>query len=301
MERGGGMNAWERKPTMNGQHLLCFGFGYTARAWAAQWLAAGGRVSATSRRDDGRAALAAAGVNPLPFADSCIPGDVTHVLSSVPPTGGDDPVLAVWGQALAAQRGLAWVGYLSATSVYGDRGGALVDEMTPVAPVSRRGRARAAAETAWRAVPQPVHVFRLAGIYGPGRSVFDRIEAGTAQRIDKPGHKFSRIHVADAAAVLAVSAAAPESGLVLNVCDDEPAAAADLVAYACALLDREPPPLVPFAQAAADMTPMAREFWSDNRRVSNTRMHRLLGTPLRYPGFRQGLAAILRARRGAAR
>lgn len=276
-------------------HLLCFGLGYTARTWLPRLVAAGWRVSATARGAERRAAAAAAGATAVPFGDAGILDGVTHVLSSAPPGAAGDPVLAAHGDALAARRDLAWIGYLSATSVYGDRAGATVDETAHIAPASRRGRARAAAEAAWLALDGPVHVFRLSGIYGPGRSVLDRVRAGRATRIDKPGHAFSRIHVADAAAALAASAAAPEPGLVVNLCDDEPAASADVVAHACALLGAEAPPLVPFADATKTMSPAAREFWSDDRRIANGRMHRLLGAPLGCPTYREGLAAILAA------
>ena len=274
-------------------HLLCFGFGYTARAWAAGRLAAGWRVSATGRTPERLAAIRAFGADAVPFDTDSLPAGVTHVLCSAPPDEAGDPVLARHGGALAEWSGLAWVGYLSSTAVYGDRGGATVDETARLAPTSARGRRRVAAEAAWLALKQPVHVFRLAGIYGPGRSVLDRVRAGAARRVEKPGHLFSRIHVADAAAVLTASAAAPEPGAVVNVCDDEPASGSAVIAHACALLGREAPPAVPFAEAAKTMSPMARAFWSDNRRVRNARMHRLLRAPLRYPTWREGLAAIL--------
>ena len=286
---------------MTAPHLFCFGLGYTARAWIPALLAAGWRVSATGRGAARRAAIAAAGAEPVAFGApeaAAALARATHALSSAPPGPGGDPVLAAYGPALAAHRGLAWVGYLSATGVYGDRGGAEVDETAEIAPASARGRRRAEAEAAWAALDAPVHIFRLSGIYGPGRSVFDRIRAGTARRIVKPGHKFSRIHAADAAGALSASANAPRPGAVVNLSDNEPAPGAEIVAHACRLLGRAPPPPIPFAQAAACMSPMAREFWADNRRVSNARMRRLLGAPLRYPTWREGLAAILAAETG---
>ena len=288
---------------MTAPRLFCFGLGYTARAWIPGCLAAGWRVAATGRTPARLAAIAAAGAEPAAFGSpeaAAALARATHVLSSAPPGPDGDPVIAAYGSALAAHRGLACVGYLSSTSVYGDRGGAEIDETAELAPTSARGRRRADAEAAWAALDAPVHIFRLAGIYGPGRSVFDRIRAGNARRIEKPGHKFSRIHAADAAAALSASANAPEPGAVVNLCDDEPASSADVIAHACRLMGREPPPLVPFARAAARMSPMAREFWADNRRVSNARMRRLLGAPLRYPAWREGLAAILAAETAAA-
>ena len=196
-------------------------------------------------------------------------------------------------------KGLAWAGYLSTTGVYGDTGGARVDETAAVNPTSERGRRRAEAEDGWldlwRAAGVPVHVFRLSGIYGPGRSALGAVRAGTARRIDKPGHLFARIHVDDIAVVLRASMARPDPGAVYNVCDDQPAPAADVVAFACEILGVDAPPLVPFRQAARDMSPMALSFWRDNRRVDNTRIKRELGVRLNFPDYRAGLRAVLAA------
>ena len=160
-----------------------------------------------------------------------------------------------------------------------------------------------AAEAAWLALHQrhdvPVHIFRLAGIYGPGRSAIDQVRARTARRVDRPGHRFSRIHVDDIAAVVTASIARPAPGAVYNLCDDEPAQAADVVAFACALLGAEAPPLVPFAEAEKNMSAMARSFWRDNRVVDNCRIKKELSVTLRYPDFRAGLSAILAEESGA--
>jgi nucleoside-diphosphate-sugar epimerase len=145
----------------------------------------------------------------------------------------------------------------------------------------------------------PVHIFRLAGIYGPGRSIFDQIRVGRARRIDMPGRTFSRIHVADIAAILRASMARPRPGAIYNVCDDEPAPQSDVVAYACQLLEVEPPPLVPLEETAATMTPMALSFWQDNRRVDNSRIKKELAVELKYPDYRAGLKAVLEAELGA--
>ena len=194
-----------------------------------------------------------------------------------------------------AARGLEWIGYLSTTGVYGDTGGAWVDETATPAPTGARGRRRLAAENAWLAFGErhglAVHVFRLAGIYGPGRNALATVRRGAAKRIDKPGHVFSRIHVADIAQVLAASIAKPNPGAIYNVCDDEPAPAADVVAHACALLGVAPPPLTPLDEA--DLSPMARSFYADNRRVSNARIKNELGVALRFPDYRAGLASLL--------
>jgi nucleoside-diphosphate-sugar epimerase len=206
-----------------------------------------------------------------------------------------DPVFDSHRDDIAAIPNLAWLGYLSTTGVYGDRGGERVDETSELQPTSERGTRRVAAETAWldlcRDRDVPVHFFRLAGIYGPGRSPFDALRAGTARRIDKPGQVFSRIHVDDLATVLRASMARPRPGAVYNVCDDEPASPAEVIAHAAALLGLPPLPLVPFE--AAELSPMARSFYADNKRVSNALIKQELGVRLRYPSYRDGLPAIL--------
>jgi nucleoside-diphosphate-sugar epimerase len=284
--------------------LFCFGLGYSARALGRHLAESGTRLAGTCREAAKAAAFRESGIAATVFdrehdlAEGALDG-VTHILVSVPPDAAGDPVAERQGAALAALPGLAWVGYLSTTGVYGDRGGAWVDEDAALVPSGERGRRRVAAEAQWqdlwRRTGVPVHIFRLAGIYGPGRSAFDTLRAGTAQRIDKPGQVFSRIHVGDLAQVLAASIARPNPGAVYNVADDEPAAPADVVAHAALLLGRAPPPLVPFA--AASLSPMARSFYDDNKRVANGRIRRELGISLRYPDYRAGLAAILAAER----
>jgi nucleoside-diphosphate-sugar epimerase len=290
---------------MNNSKLFAFGFGYSAEALMRRLLA-GWRLAATCREEAKRAALAARGIEawifagdkPLADRASALAG-TTHVLSSVPPEAEGDPVLAQHAADIARLPGLRWIGYLSTTGVYGDRAGGWVDETSELRPTGERGRRRAAAEAAWldlwRRHGVPVHIFRLAGIYGPGRSAFDSLRQGRAQRIDKPGQVFSRIHVDDIAAVLAASMAKPDPGAVYNVCDDDPAAPAEVIAYAAGLIGFEPPPLVPYAQAK--LSDMAQSFYADNKRVRNERIKRELGVVLAYPDFRQGLAAILRAER----
>ncbi len=291
---------------MGDPRLFCFGLGYTARVLAAALMGEGWTVAGTCRDEAARADLAADGIDaflfdrdrPLDDAGAAL-GGATHLLSSVPPDAAGDPVLARHAGAIAAMKGLAWAGYLSSTGVYGDTGGAAVDETAAVNPTSERGRRRAEAEDGWldlwRAAGVPVHVFRLSGIYGPGRSALDAVRAGRARRIDKPGHLFARIHVDDIAAVLRASMARPGPGAVYNVCDDEPAPAADVVAFACELLGVDAPPRVPFHQAAKEMSPMALSFWRDNRRVDNSRIKGELGVRLKYPDYRAGLRAVLAA------
>ena len=200
------------------------------------------------------------------------------------------------GAALAAAGPFDWVGYLSTTGVYGDRGGARVDEASALRPTTTRGRRRVDAEAAWLGLHRdhglPVHVFRLAGIYGPGRSQLDQVRAGRARRIVKPGQVFSRIHVDDIAAVLDASMQRPNAGAAYNVCDDVAAPPQDVVAYACRLLGVAPPPPVPIADA--ELGEMARSFYAENKRVDNGRIKRELGVTLAYPSYREGLAELLR-------
>jgi nucleoside-diphosphate-sugar epimerase len=282
--------------------LFCFGLGYTAGFLARAFAREGLRIAGTTREEGAAAALAAEGwaihlfsrSAPLADAAAALAGS-THVLLSVPPDEAGDPVLDRHGAALACVPGLCWVGYLSTTGVYGDHHGAWVDEETAPRPAGERGRRRLAAEEGWRALAQksrlPLHIFRLAGIYGPGRSALDTVRHGRAQRIDRPGHVFSRIHVLDLVAVLAASMAHPAPGAVYNVSDDEPAPSADVVSYACALLGTPPPPLVPLA--AAGLSPLAASFYDDNKRVANRRIKAELGVRLTYKSYREGLSAIL--------
>jgi nucleoside-diphosphate-sugar epimerase len=273
--------------------LLTLGHGYAAARVAATL--PGWRVLGTTRSAEKAAAMRAAGVEPLDWADAgavdAAIGRAGYVLVSLPPGAAGDPMLDRHGAALAAARPV-WVGYLSTTGVYGDRQGGWVDEASPLEPVHERGRWRVAAEAAWRATGLPVQVFRLAGIYGPGRSVLDRLRAGRARRIMKPGQVFSRVHVDDVARAVAAGMARPEPG-VFNVADDEPAPPEDVVAFAAELLGLPVPPAVPFE--AAELTEMARSFWGESKRVSNRRLKRELGVALAYPDYRAGLSAILAA------
>ena len=226
----------------------------------------------------------------------------THLLSTAGPNEAGDPVLTRYASAIAAAPGLRWVGYLSSTGVYGDRGGGWVDEETPVAPSADRGRRRVDAEDAWAgfADRRAVDIFRLAGIYGPGRSAFDDLRAGRARRLDKPGHQFGRIHRDDIAqaVVAAMGQDRPAGRRVLNLNDDEPAESAAVVAEAASLLGMAPPPMIPFATAWATMSPMARSFWAENRTVAGAKTKAALGITWRYPTYREGLRAILAEERG---
>ncbi|MGH6954328.1 MAG: SDR family oxidoreductase [Alphaproteobacteria bacterium] len=284
------------------RRLFCFGLGYTALGLARARRAEGWAVAGTCRTEANRLELVGTGIEARlfdgvrPLAPEALDG-VTHVLSSVPPGPEGDPVLLCHEGDIAALAGLAWLGYLSTTGVYGDRGGGWVDEGSALEPTGERGRRRVEAERRWLALWRdrglPVHVFRLAGIYGPGRSALDAVRAGRARRVHKPGQVFSRIHVDDIVAAASASMARPNPGAVYNLCDDDPAPPEDVVTFACALLGVEPPPLVPFREAG--LSEMASSFYADNKRVRNDRMKRELGVRLEYPDYRTGLSALLAA------
>ena len=281
--------------------LLSIGHGYTAQALARRLHGAGWRIIGTTRSADKARDLAEDGIDARVWpGDDLGPAlaEATHLLSSVSPDADGDPVLSALGAAIAqAAPGLEWAGYLSTTGVYGDRDGGWVDETTPVAPATERGYRRAEAEAAWRAIPGlPIHVFRLAGIYGPGRSALDRLRAGTARRIVKPGQVFSRIHVDDIAQVLAASMQRPAPGAVYNVCDDLPAPPQDVIEHAAELLGLPVPPAIPFEEAK--LSPMAASFYSDSKRVRNDRIKEDLGVSLLHPDYRSGLRALLDAEHG---
>jgi nucleoside-diphosphate-sugar epimerase len=271
--------------------LFVFGLGFSGSEVARQAKAAGWRVAGTVRSDDKAQQLAAAGIEvhlfdgtaPLPAA--AIDG-TTHVLCTIAPGTLGDPVLRTCAPLLRDR----WLGYLSTTGVYGDHGGGWVDETTPTNPNQPRSVERLAAERVWQAMGATL--FRLPGIYGPGRSAIDQVKAGSARRIDKPGQVFSRIHVEDIAATVLAAMTHPSPGAIYNVADDLPAPTADVVAYACDLLGLPAPPLVPWDEIAPTLSAMARSFYAENRRVRNDRIKRELGVTLRYPTYREGLRAI---------
>lgn len=274
--------------------LVTLGHGYSAAALAARL--SGWRVRGTIRDATRGDALRRAGVEPIDWSDrqevDLAIGGADAVLASMPPGAEGDPALARHAAALAAAPA-RWVGYLSTTGVYGDRQGAWVTEDGALQPAGERGRRRVAAEAAWAATGLPLHVFRLAGIYGPGRSILDRVRVGEARRIVRPGQVFSRIHVADVGAVLAASLAHPHPGRAYNVADDLPSSPADVTTFACQLLGMPLPPEEPFD--AATLSPMAASFWSESKRVSNRRIKAELGVRLAFPTYREGLAAVLAA------
>jgi len=275
--------------------LFCFGLGYTGARLALALRARGWRVAGTSRDGKALQKLRPHGISGRQLADAEISPGTSHVLCTIPPDAAGDAVIACHAGKIAAAEGIVWLGYLSTTGVYGDRDGAWVTESDAPNPGNERSRRRLAAEQAWldlwRTRGVPIHIFRLAGIYGPGRNVLETVRAGTATRIDKPGHLFSRIHVDDIVRILLASMAAPHPGAIYNVCDDEAAAPAEIIAHACALLGVAPPPLQKFDPAS--LSPMARSFWAESRRVCNDRVKRELGVELRYPDYRAGLKALL--------
>ncbi|HHL20519.1 MAG TPA: SDR family oxidoreductase [Aliiroseovarius sp.] len=277
-------------------HVLILGMGYTGQALAAALDRKRWRVTGTTR-EGGDGTIAWPGTDMRPHL-----ARATHLLISIAPDGDGDPVLNALEQDIAeVAPGLKWAGYLSTTGVYGDHGGGWVDEDTPLTPATTRGEQRVAAEARWQALAAstglPLHIFRLAGIYGPGRGPFAKVRRGTARRIIKPGQVFSRIHVADIVQVLTASMARPDPGRIYNVCDDEAAPPEDVLAHAAELLGLPVPPAEDYA--TAEMTAMARSFYAESKRVRNDRIKRELGVTLRYPTYREGLRALLRAERSA--
>ncbi len=283
---------------MTPKTLLSLGHGYSAHALAARLLPEGWTVLGTHRDPDRAEAIRATGATPVLWEKEALTGALaraSHLLISPAPTAEGDPSLALLSEEIARRAPhLAWAGYLSTTGVYGDHAGAWVDESAALSPATRRGAARVRAETQWRAIPGlPLHIFRLAGIYGPGRGPFEKVRRGTARRIVKPGQVFSRIHVEDIARVLHASIKAPSPGTAYNVCDDDPAPPQDVIAHAARLLGLPLPPEVPFDEA--ELSPMARSFYAESKRVSNARIKEELRVTLAYPDYRTGLAALLQA------
>jgi len=276
--------------------LLSFGHGYSAQALARRLLPQDWRIIGTTRNEDKLGQMTVDGIEPriwpganmIPALDAA-----THVLISAAPDTNGDPVLNALQDEIAARADqFEWVGYLSTTGVYGDHQGDWVDEDAPLTPATARGIARVKAEAAWREIKGlNLHIFRLAGIYGPGRGPFSKVRNGTARRIIKAGQVFSRTHVADIAQVLEASINKPNPGTAYNVCDNDPAPPEDVIAYAAELLGLPIPPAQDFE--TADMTPMARSFYAESKKVRNDRIKDELGVVLRYPDYRAGLKALL--------
>ncbi|MEO0747024.1 MAG: SDR family oxidoreductase [Pseudomonadota bacterium] len=278
--------------------LISFGHGYSAKALARLLVPRGWTLYGTTRKPEKCALLEAEGVIPILWPDGDLSealNAATHILMSAAPGEEGDPVLARYGLEIAeiAER-LSWAGYLSTTGVYGDHQGAWVDETAALTPATRRGQMRVEAEREWAQIPGlPLHIFRLAGIYGPGRGPFAKVRNGTARRIIKPGQIFSRIHVEDIAQVLAASILRPNPGAAYNVCDNDPAPPQDVIGYAAELLGLPLPPEVSFEEA--EMGPMARSFYAESKKVDNSRIKEELGVDLLYPDYQTGLQALLAA------
>jgi len=290
------------------KRLFCVGFGFSAahlvrRLQQEQESGKGWRIAGTCRSEEKKKQLEAEGIEAFLFSpdqplDPSAFDGTTHLLASAPPNEIGDPFIKEYGDALMKRApDLEWAGYLSTTGVYGDRGGDWVDESSALAPTTARGEKRLTAECDWLSWGEksgvPVHLFRLAGIYGPYRNQMASLRQGKARRVVKPGQIFSRIHVEDIAGILQASIAKPNAGAAYNVCDDEAAPPQDVVAYAASLMGIEPPPEIPFEEA--DLSPMAKSFYEDVKRVSNKRLKEELGVTLRYPTYREGLKTLYEA------
>lgn len=289
---------------MTQKHLFCFGYGYSCDYLGHNLQASNWKISGTTRSKEKQQDLLSRGIHAhifdyeRPLLDPLsILKDVTHIVISTPPNDEGDPVFKMHGKDFSLLKNLQWVGYLSTTGVYGDKNGDWVDETSEVNPTSQRGSRRQTAENQWLSLHKkencPVHIFRLAGIYGPGRSALDSVRAGVARRINKPGHNFSRIHAEDIALILEKSMASPQAGNIYNVCDDLPAPSHEVIEYACDLLKRPYPPLVDFEHA--DLSPMTRSFYMDNKRTRNNKIKEELSVSLKYPDYKAGLKGCLEA------
>jgi nucleoside-diphosphate-sugar epimerase len=285
-------------------NILILGLGYSAGFFARAALARGWEVTGTVRSAEKAAELSREGIRTLVFGGFAVSSalakavaEADAVLVSVQPAEDGDPALGPLRDALATAPNLRWIGYLSTIGVYGDQGGAWIDEATPPAPINARTRQRVDIEEAWlqlgRDSGKPVQIFRLSGIYGPGRNAITKLRNGSANRLIKPGQVFNRIHVDDIAGVLMASLAQPRQGAIYNVTDDEPGPPQDVITLAAELTGLEPPPEVPFEQAT--LSPMAASFYGESKRVSNALVKREFGYAFRYPTYREALRALAAA------
>ncbi|NDH71988.1 MAG: SDR family oxidoreductase [Rhodobacteraceae bacterium] len=279
--------------------MFIFGAGYTAGNLSKKLTEQGWTVYGTTRRQERFDEIAQSGAHPLLIDDPTVSERLSacsHVLISAGPSENGDPTLNDYRSVFVENR-FEWVGYLSTTGVYGGTEGEWVDEETPLHPTTTRGQQRKSAEEAWSEVPNlPLHIFRLAGIYGPGRGPFSKVKSGKAQRIIKKDQVFSRIHVEDIVQVLCASIAAGTDGGVYNVCDNYPAPPQDVIGYAAELLGLPIPPAIAFEDA--NLSPMGRSFYAENKRVANERIKSELGIALKYPDYKEGLDALIRLEEG---
>ncbi len=290
------------QPVARDKKLFCFGYGYTASFLGERLREFGWKIAGTTTDPDKRAFLKQSGIDAMlydqthtindPFETFA---DVTHVLISIPPGADGDLVVDAHGFDIASMPNIEWVGYLSTTGVYGNQDGNWIDERATPEPTSRRGSLRLRAEQQWNFLHLndglPLHIFRLSGIYGPGRSAIDSVRAGTARRIDKPGHVFNRIHVDDIVQALIGSMNKPNPGAIYNLSDDMPSPSHEVVTFACNLIGIDAPPMTEFEQT--EMAPIVRSFYKDNKRIKNDRLKTELGVTLLHPDFRSGLQACL--------
>lgn len=284
--------------------LLILGLGYSAGFFARAALARGWEVTGTVRSAERAAELSREGIRTLVFGGFAVStalakavAEAEAVLVSVQPAEDGDPVLQRLRGDLAAAPALRWIGYLSTIGVYGNQDGAWIDETQPVKPGNARNTLRVAIEQDWLALGRDsgkaVQIFRLAGIYGPGRNPVAKLREGKSTRLVKPGQVFNRIHVDDIAGILMASLARPRNGAIYNVTDDEPAPPQDVVSFAAELTGLEAPPEMPFSEAR--LSPMAASFYGENKRVSNALVKRELGYAFRYPSYREALRALTAA------
>lgn len=290
------------EPVLRDKKLFCFGYGYTARFLSERLRPYGWRIAGTTTMPEKQEFLEKIGVESFLFdSGHAIMDpyqtfrDVTHILLSIPPGAEGDAVAEIHGLDIAEMPQLEWIGYLSTTAVYGNQDGNWVDETSQPEPSSRRGSLRLRAEQQWQSLwlnyGIPLHIFRLAGIYGPGRSAINSIRAGTARRIEKPGHVFNRIHVEDIVQTLVASMNKPKPGSIYNLADDLPSPSHEVISFACNLIGADVPPLVRFDET--EMAPIVRSFYKDNKRIRNERIKTELGVELLYPDYRVGLQACL--------
>jgi len=275
-----------------GKTLLSIGHGFSAQALTPLLLSQGWRVIGTTRSTEKAVTLESTGIPARLWPDADLQSDLkiaTHLLMSAAPSDDGDPFL---NAVDLTGHSFDWVGYLSTTGVYGDHKGGWVDETAALTPSTKRGKLRVMAEAQWQDQNLPLHIFRLAGIYGPGRGPFAKVRAGTARRIIKENQIFSRIHVEDIAKTVAASIAKPNPSAIYNVCDNDPAPPEDVIGYAAELLGLPVPKAEDFE--TAEMTPMARSFYAESKRVSNDRIKSELGVVLSYPDYKSGLADLLK-------